>query len=437
MNAGQRSVPAARLARLLSNKAAARPGVSFQGLSSSEVKGTASILRPDAQVVSPALGLVQLQSNAFVGNLLTVPPPKHVNPNLKRKKKRQRKCRQDKNHTSKNPLAPGLRQSCWIAQELFFRRDSSEPPAVTRSRSRAAFYLTPARLGHLVGMAIDDVDRSQQDIESILKNHCQISGQTTSGGYRAVVDGVSTNVSLSRFLRLYTSVSDAYVESSVSPAIPLILRFLWERAQSKQCLLNFLDVVHDYRPIYLDPNFRHNKSLRSAWVRDNFTPVEMLMIDEVESAALQMLSLNHTREKDFTHFGRSIELVAANLSSAHAFKPPLRLEQHSFRGAKPKPDCVEVVVREIIDYLLFDPQTMLFDETRLPVQASPMLKEFYCGLNASKPEASESALFGYGDAALEVPMGIQGSAASRWFHICSALPGGVEYTSSSKSISSF
>jgi hypothetical protein len=83
-----------------------------------------------------------------------------------------------------------------------------------------------------------------------------------------------------------------------------------------------------------------------------------------------------------------------------AFKPAVRLQQHPFRGAPAKPDCVEVVVREVnhsrtstlthththihthihlqvVDLLLFDAATSGFDVTRLPPTASQGLRDFF------------------------------------------------------------
>ena len=39
--------------------------------------------------------------------------------------------------------------------------------------------------------------------------------------------------------------------------------------------------------------------------------------------------------------------------------------------------CVEVVVREVVDTLLFDPDTLSFASERLPPNAHPAMRRFY------------------------------------------------------------
>ena len=111
-------------------------------LSASQVKGTAAILSPDSQFLSPALGLITKESNSFTGNLL-------------------------RTKTNSSPIIPGLQQSSLLARELFFQRAASEPPAVTRSKSRASFFLTPQRLGHIVGYAISTRSFNRKEMEAI------------------------------------------------------------------------------------------------------------------------------------------------------------------------------------------------------------------------------------------------------------------------------
>jgi hypothetical protein len=67
------------------------------------------------------------------------------------------------------------------------------------------------------------------------------------------VDGVETNVSLARFKRLFKLVAEALEEPAVratSQVLPLLLRFLWETARDKADLLDFLDTLNRYTPIF-------------------------------------------------------------------------------------------------------------------------------------------------------------------------------------------
>ena len=103
------------------------------------------------------------------------------------------------------------------AGELFFQRDPSEPPAVTRSRSRAAFYLNPTRLGHLVGMGVDGQRRGRAEVEAVLRD-CGVDARSTKSGRRMVIDGRPTNVSLARYLRLFDLFAAVSAHAADTPA---------------------------------------------------------------------------------------------------------------------------------------------------------------------------------------------------------------------------
>ena len=76
-------------------------------------------------------------------------------------------------------------------------------------------------------------------------------------------------------------------------------------------------------------------------------------------------------------FARALEVLAANLCAVHAFKPPNVLERHGFADGAPRPDCVEMLLREIFDLLLYEPTTRRFDVRRLPEGAAPALRAHY------------------------------------------------------------
>ena len=74
---------------------------------------------------------------------------------------------------------------------------------------------------------------------------------------------------------------------------------------------------------------------------------------------------------------RALEVLAANAADVHAFKPPNVLERHGYRGAPPRPDCVEMLLREVFDLLLYDPATAAFEPGRLPDSAAAPLVSHY------------------------------------------------------------
>ena len=78
--------------------------------------------------------------------------------------------------------------------------------------------------------------------------------------------------------------------------------------------------------------------------------------------------------------GRIEDLLLAiiNHRKGKEVKPVTPNSYYSYDGGDPKPDCVEVCIRELIDYLLWDEQTGSFDTSRLPkATASPILYQLY------------------------------------------------------------
>jgi hypothetical protein len=380
-------------------------------LSASQVKGTTHIFKLEAQHLSPALGLIMKESNAFCGNLLRQDPKMSVNV------------------VNSPPIIPGFQQGVLLSKELFFQRAPSEPPAITRSSSRPAFYLTPTRLGHVVGFALSRVGKglSRKEMEKVLVS-TGIVPKSTKAGRRVDIDGVSTNISLSRFFRLCELVSDGHAECKesyhlnsnhnsspyplLSLPILLILRFLWEKAISKQCLLEFYTTVNTYHPILHELT----SESKSQFLRDRWSRSILEDYPAVESACLRLLSPDATAAgKDVEGF--DIELVAASVSSANAHKPAIKLSRHGYKNAADKPDCVEVVIREIFDLLLYDSITCCFNLNRLPPDASPKVRQFY---------KQHADIFVHDEDG-----SIEAVRSKQWFDICCGLDGGVEYTASS------
>ena len=360
-------------------------------LSASQVKGTAAILSPDSQFLSPALGLIMKESNSFTGNLL-------------------------RTKTNSSPIIPGLQQSSLLARELFFQRAASEPPAVTRSKSRASFFLTPQRLGHIVGYAISTRLFNRKEMEAIFLT-TGIVPKSSKAGRRVAIDGVRTNISLTRFMRVCEYISKGHVECKqnnvASTPLLLILRFLWEKSISKQCLLDFLETVNTYTPIFKDGNLTPEMRatfLKARWSRDILEDTDL-----IQAAAIRLFTKEKHQEDT-----SDVELIAASLSSANAHKPAIKLSRHGYNNAAEKPDCVEVVIREMFDLLLFDSLTNAFNpSTRLPTAACPTVRAFY---------EQHSEIFVQDDDGA-----IEAARSKQWFEICSGLQGGVEYTASSTS----
>ena len=140
----------------------------------------------------------------------------------------------------------------------------------------------------------------------------------------------------------------------------------------------------------------------------------------VEAAARRVLLPQRappTFPRDGPSFARALEVLSANLCEVHAFKPPNVLERHAHAGGAPKPDCVEMLLRELFDLLLYDPELQLFDVRRLPQTATRALREHYERRNTGELPAA--------------------SAGAAWFPICqehdhscrylSTAPNGARY----------
>ena len=177
-------------------------------------------------------------------------------------------------------------------------------------------------------------------MERVLKT-TGIEARSTPAGRRVDVDGVHTNVSLSRFLRLFELLiiregddnnkndDRASVVDESSVLLPLTLRFLWESSRSKQDLLDFLGVVDSYTPILRSPLDSWSKKESDAFLTSRLSPEKLRDTTTVERACMRLLGGEEQSHSE------DMELVAASLSSAHAFKPAVKMS--SIRGRPPSP----------------------------------------------------------------------------------------------------
>ena len=111
------------------------------------------------------------------------------------------------------------------------------PLRATKSRSMAASHLDSHALGHVLGLGL--CDAPADIVATTLKEQCGITTNRVKGEW--------TGVSLARYKRLVEHVATG---AATGPSIPLFLQFVWERAESKACLLAFLlalDSHHDSR----------------------------------------------------------------------------------------------------------------------------------------------------------------------------------------------
>jgi len=237
------------------------------------VKGTCSILRPEATRFSPALGLILSNAPGIAGNLLQW--ARHESP------------------VSQRPLPV-------LARELFHQSVPEEPVRPTRNLSLPGAHLTPRLIGHMLGLA--HVGASWERIEETLRGE----------GIAALAK--DTRVTISRFGRLVQLVQqcqqDRWEEPQGSTVLTkdgptwLLLRLLWEKAESKGDLLDSLTALHEHVPVFQDERLAHDEAIRQAWTRDLF---------DCKSLDYRKASRSVLQGRDGPSWASSAEVVAFGL----------------------------------------------------------------------------------------------------------------------------
>ena len=199
-----------------------------RSLTAAQIRGTTRLLRPEAVRYSPALGLLMFNAMPFVSNLRWSAPLQAA-----------------AGGTAEGAAAWALGNACALAEELFFQRERSQPLALTRSRSRVAYYLTPALLGHVLGLASASPALSDKELDAALRS---LGIQTNK------VHGEKTGVSLARWRRVIRLAAAGGGDSNSNEvgeqlATAMFLRVLWERARTKACLVTFLLTLDTYIPV--------------------------------------------------------------------------------------------------------------------------------------------------------------------------------------------
>lgn len=340
-------------------------------LTAAQVRGTMSVLRPEAFCLSPALGLLMFDNPVLVTNLM-----------------------QCQVRYGRGGL--GLQAASGLASELFFQRYRGDPISATRSRSCAAHYMTPSMLGHMVGIAL------RRDVPT----DCELDTQLGHLGVTCNhVDGKRTKVSLARFRKIIRLIAEDTRVPDGSLTLLLALRLLWEKAESKRCLLNFMLAVDSHHPLIADQHaaLRNDPGRQAEWLELRFSSHELEDRDATDDSACSLLGL---QAEDSHGVAVAVERLAAALSLARSAKRPVDVRHYSFCDGRKRPDCVEVVLRETVDLLLLDSVANQFVAERLPCAAAPALRKFYCAQGTDINSFQDSEQIG-----------------SAWFNLCSELPG--------------
>lgn len=333
-------------------------------LSNLHTKGTISCLQPNVWYLSPGLGNLFSASSPLLPNSLQLPY-----------------------------LTKGL------AGDLYHQRKTPDgrrygPCAVANSKSLPVKWLSAGDMGWLAGIAEMQVRRGKAFDASFLDNQLKLRDITCN-----YVQGTWTGISLSRYRMMINKISDNIEmlrkneKTSLPPLGLLALQMcIWDKAHSKGDLLEYLLALQKAMdtPIFSAESGLDSDEGRLQWCASAFCPEE---IDATWQSSWRSLSnsLAKIGDAEATHTAAtSLELIAAHLathaSNKSAIKqgryvytpstylpkssPPTLKASSNSQASKQaeastnikadngadipsRPDCVEVVVREIVDNLLF------------------------------------------------------------------------------------
>jgi hypothetical protein len=185
-------------------------------------------------------------------------------------------------------------------------------------------------------------------------------------------------------------------------------RFLWEKAHSKRCMLDYyLGVEQGLQEHIISKDFAEirttDSEMQKWWLHSSFSDKD-LSKEAILSAAHVVLDTTSVAPDQL---GRSFELLAASVSRDRSFKPAVRLDRFAVDDGPVKPDCVEVVIREVVESLIFDSHSKVLRADLLPTNANAALKSMYADV-------------------------MDATIGGQWFRLCSELSG-CDYLSKTSS----
>jgi hypothetical protein len=270
----------------------------------------AFVPRSRASALSPAWGLLAASAPPLAYNLCTCDAP--------------------------SLEAWGAGNASLLAKELFTPSRGSRHVRLMASQSKPATHLAlkPSLLGELAGLALKQADT--KTAEQVLKS---------AGIQSNKVDGAWSGVSMARYLKLYgllvagmpphnTAAATGQVSprgDDVTPTLAMFLRFVWLTCSSQAGLGEFLRGVAVY----------HADAIQAPLpITADVGPVSD---DALIQAAMDLDN------------AANIETLIAELGRSACAQIPVKIRKHAPPGGHKVSDCVEVVVREVITYVLADP----------------------------------------------------------------------------------
>ena len=295
-----------------------------------------------------------------------------------------------------SPAAGALAASCLTVVEKLARTTElgqtlMAPPAVVagvprveaaRSKSASVPWLTTSDIGAIVGLAA--ADSPDEHVRDVLRMRRIETNR---------VRGIETGVSLAKHAKLVQMIADAMHRRGETRALPLVARVVWEKAQTKNDILDYtLSAAEHFSPLLGDHRLAADADAQDEFLAATQSPADITP-ERAAAAAQNVLSENECAE--------SLETIATSMATRRGGRIQVRLERHAFEGAPDVPDCVEVVAREFIENVLWDSRKGTLDAARLPPGADERLREW-------------TTQFPRGGGGFE--------ASARWFPLCQRHP---------------
>jgi hypothetical protein len=287
-----------------------------------------------------------------------------------------------------------------LATKLFWQTDRFAPLQLSRNKSHPVAHLTPRLMGILWQVAAQGVKHHNKSAssETIMKEQKALLQRA---GIRSNhVHDEWTGVSMARWMSLLSSLRQPPQQNRPMPVYPPLtiapwLAALWQMARTKDDLLEFLLAMEEYGGdgvaaecgIILDSRnelsraLRHDVGARQEWARSSFTADEITpdcaheALDRLVSSSSHDVVADGSRHDNDS--GRLVEVIAASRAIQHAAQPVVPNGRYGYDGGRPKSDCVEVVVREVLNIILWDESRACFDLSRWPYRPSDELVQLY------------------------------------------------------------
>ncbi len=275
-----------------------------------------------------------------------------------------------------------------LLRDSFHRNMVEEPLRPTTNRSLPCAHLSASLTGHVLGLAW-----RRPGSEAISKALRVATCSET--GYDVPKLARKTGVTIARFERLVAQVAAADDEADAPlpyAGSAILLRHLWLRSSSREDLWTFLATLEEHYGPALSPDA--HRLGRQAWIEQPpFGAADMASL-AVLRAARHVFSRGESAPSE-VH--ASYERLAAALALGGSRAAPLLQGRYGYDEQPPVADCAEMVARELLNALLWDPTAQAFDSSRLPPSSLPELLAYYAPGGPADRDGGAVMVAGGGD----------------------------------------